>query len=208
MIRLAHHDDGFRVTDPAKNTVRVQGTDWEASVEAAPIAPALARHDMGPDEPETTLTARASALKFPPVYAVTTPVGEVDHSDFGGNADELTLPEDDYLIRIEASVRVFLRTEAAITLRRRNAEALWIEFSDPTPVSLAFASHVDLPGEEIVVPETPAGVATALSALPAANETTSPDRTWPTLRNRPPNIRFGEETRLPESVLEDGEDTG
>lgn len=208
MIRLAHHDDGFRVTDPAKNTVRVRATDWETGVDAAPITPALARHDMGPDEPETTLTGRATCVKFPPVYAVTTPVGEVDHSDFGGNVNELTLPPDDYLIRIEASVRVFLRVEASITLRRRNAEALWIEFPEPTAVSFAFSSHVDLPTDEIIVPETPEGVATALTALPAANETTSPDRTWPTLRNRPPAVRFGEETRLPESVFDGREDTG
>ena len=207
MIRLAHHDDGFRVTDPAKNTVRVQATGWETDVAARSIAPALARHDMGPDEPETTLTGRMSRLKFPPVYAVTTPVGEVDHSDFGGNADELTLPPDDYLIRIEASVRVFLRVEAGVTLRRRDAEALRIEFSEPTTVSFAFGSHVDLPSDEIVVPETPDGVATALTALSAANETTSPDRTWPTLRNRPPAIRFGETTRLPEDVLGAGENT-
>lgn len=207
MIRLAHHDDGFRVTDPAKNTVRVQATGWETDVAATAIAPALARHDMGPDEPETTLTGRASRLKFPPVYAVTTPVGEVDHSDFGGNADELTLPPDDYLIRIEASVRVFLRVEAGITLRRRDAQALRIEFSEPTTVSFAFGSHVDLPSDEIVVPETPDGVATALTALSAANETTSPDRTWPTLRNRPPAVRFGEATRLPECVLGAGETT-
>lgn len=208
MIKLARHDDGFRVTDPAKNTVRVKADDWDADAEAAPISDALARHEMGPDDPETTLTARTTRLEFPPVYAVTTPVGEMDHTDIGGSTGERHFPADDYLLRIEASVRVFLRVEGAMTIRRESSEGLWIEFQEPTPVSLAFGSHVDLPGSEVVVPETPEGVATALSVLHSANETTSPDRTWPTLRNRPPNVRFGDETTIPESVRDDRDDTG
>jgi hypothetical protein len=83
-----------------------------------------------------------------------------------------------------------------------------LAFSEQTPVAIAFESQVDVVEATVTVPETVEGVATALTALSSANEVTSPDRTWPTLRNEPPRIEFGDRTDLPETVTEDLPDTG
>ena len=201
-VGLEEYDDGFRVTDVANNTVRVTAASWTTGVTAPSVAEALAAVDTGPETPATTLGVETDRLSFPPVYAVATPVDEVEPVEFGGDARRQALPPDDYLLRVEASVRLFLRVQGAVTLRRENAEALWVSFPEPTRVGIAVDSHVDPPGEAVVVPETPAGVAEALSTLHGAVETTSPDRTWPTKRNRPPSIRFGTETHVPASVAD------
>ncbi|MEZ3144639.1 hypothetical protein [Halobaculum sp. MBLA0143] len=206
-VGVEEHENGFRVTDVANNTVRVSGESWTSGVEAPSVTEALATVDTGPAEPATTLGVETEELSFPPVYAVATPVDRVAPTEFGGDARRRELPPDDYLLRVEASVRLFLRVQGAPTLRRENAEGLWVSFPEPTRVGIAVDSHVDPPGETVVVPETPGGVATALSTLHGAVETTTPDRTWPTKRNRPPSIRFGAETHVPETVDDGREST-
>ena len=201
-------DAGFRVTDAANNTVRVEAASWAVGRDAPSVAGALAASETGPDEPASTFGAEATRLSFPPVYAVATPVDRLDPTEFGGDARRRELPADDYLIRVEASVRVFLRVRGAVTLQRENADRLWVSFPEPTRVGIAVDSHVDPPGETVVVPETPRGVATGLSRLHSAVETTSPDRTWPTKRSRPPSLRFGDERDVPASVADDYEPTG
>ena len=201
-------DAGFRVTDAANNTVRVEATSWAADVEAPSVTAALAANETGPDEPASAFGVEAARLSFPPVYAVATPVDRLDPTEFGGDARRQELPADDYLLRVEASVRVFLRVRGPVRLRRENAERLWVSFPEPTRVGVAVDSHVDPPGETLVVPETPQGVATAVSRLHSAVETTSPDRTWPTKRSRPPSVRFGDEREVPASVADDYEPTG
>lgn len=201
-------DAGFRVTDAANNTVRVEATSWAADVKAPSVTAALAANETGPDEPASAFGVAAARLSFPPVYAVATPVDRLDPTEFGGDARRQELPADDYLLRVEASVRVFLRVRGPVRLRRENAERLWVSFPEPTRVGVAVDSHVDPPGETLVVPETPQGVATAVSRLHSAVETTSPDRTWPTKRSRPPSVRFGDEREVPASVADDYEPTG
>jgi hypothetical protein len=202
------YDDGFRVADVMKNSVTATADGWETGVDAPDITDALAGSDVGPDEPPCQFTARTRELEFAPVFAAAIPVNRREQTSFGGSADEVNLPADDYLLRVETNVRVFIRVDGPVTLRRDNAEALWVEFPEPTPIGLAFGSHVDLPGPTMTVPETPEGVATALSHTSISNETRSPDRSWPTQRNRPPNIAFGEETDIPAAVAREREETG
>jgi hypothetical protein len=207
-VAVTTDDTGFRATDAANNTVRVEATSWTAGTAAPSVTAALAANETGPDEPVSAFGATAAALSFPPVYAVATPVDRLDLTEFGGDTRRRDLDADDYLLRVEASVRVFLRVTGPVTLRRENGESLRVSFGEETRVGIAVDSHVDPPGETLVVPETPRGVATALSRLHGAVETTSPDRTWPTKRTRPPSIRFGEERELPVSVTDDHEPTG
>lgn len=109
-------DAGFRVTDAANNTVRVEATSWAADVEAPSVTAALAANETGPDEPASAFGVEAARLSFPPVYAVATPVDRLDPTEFGGDARRQELPADDYLLRVEASVRVFLRVRGPVRL--------------------------------------------------------------------------------------------
>ncbi|MFB6177959.1 MAG: hypothetical protein ABEI99_12630, partial [Halobaculum sp.] len=98
---------------------------------------------------------------------------------------------------------LFVRVESSLTLRIRGDDSLVVEFPAPTALSVAFEETIEPPGQTVTVPRTPEGVATALSVIPAANETVRPDRTWPSMRNRPPEIEFGEEVRIPSEVADE-----
>jgi hypothetical protein len=203
------YDDGFRAADVQKNVVKATATGWEVGVETPDVTEALLNSDIGPTEEPRTIHARTEELEFAPVFAAVIPVDRHwDQTSFGGSAPPVELPPDDYLIRVETNVRVFLRVNGALTLRRDNSEALWVEFPEETAVGIGFQSHVNMPGETITVPETVEGVATALSHTSVSNGTRSPDRSWPTKRNRPPDIELGETTDVPAEVAAEKEDTG
>jgi hypothetical protein len=207
-------DDGIRVTDAAKNTVVVRADGWSREGNPPSVAETLAEVETGPDDPDVTLSGSVRRLTYPPVISELIRVEDGSRESFGNSRNSMQLDGGQYLLRADANVRLFVRFDSVeeVSLRptgdsdgdRRNE----LVFPEQTPVSIAFESQVDVPSETITVPETPSGVATALSMLSVANETTSPDRTWPTMRNRPPLVEFGAETVVPSSVREERADTG
>ncbi len=208
MLTVSTKADGVRVTDDANKTVRVQADGWDASgPTAVSVSGALADSPVGPDDPQAVVGARARRLTFPSVYAAAVSVDDDDQFQFGSSETSRKLPAGRYLLRIETNVRVFLRADGPVSLTRDSGERLRVAFPDPTDIELAFASHVSRPEATVTVPRTPAGVATGLATLGSANEVTSPDRTWPTLRGRPPLLTFGERKDVPAAVSEACADT-
>ena len=208
MLHVTDTADGVRVTDDAKNTIRLRGDDWEQTPAPVSVAETLQGRDVGPDDPQVVIAGRARRVEFPPVFVAAIPLDGDSQREFGGNRTQLSLAADEYLLRIDASVRVFLRVNGAMELHRESGEALWIEFGDDRPFEAAFASRVDRPDGTVTVPETPDGLATALSVLSSGNDTTSPDRTWPTMRGRAPLVEYGDAVDVPEAVAASVESTG
>ncbi|ERH12571.1 MAG: hypothetical protein J07HB67_01592 [halophilic archaeon J07HB67] len=194
--------------DAAKNTVGVETTAWGGGDTPPPVAEVLADLDTGPDDPELSVAGSATALGFPPVHLVAIPVDRDGQTSFGSGSDVLELGAEPYLIRVDANVRVFVRLDGPATLRRDGSDGVRVEFPGRTPVSMGFESRVGVSDERVTVTRTPEGVATALSALAVGPDTTSPDRTWPTLREQPPYVEFGETTHVPRSIREQRPDTG
>ncbi|MFB6309122.1 MAG: hypothetical protein ABEH35_07315 [Haloarculaceae archaeon] len=65
-----------------------------------------------------------------------------------------------------------------------------------------------VPDETVVVPESPAGIATGLTYLASAHRTTGPARSHPSRRDHPPLLRTGEALSIPQPVCEGVPDTG
>jgi hypothetical protein len=86
-------------------------------------------------------------------------------------------------------------------------ERLGIAFPGRTPVTLGFTERRADPAT-VAVPETPAGVATALTHLAAAHRTMGPDRSHPSLRDHPPVVETGPEASIPDAVVEATPETG
>jgi hypothetical protein len=202
-------DDGVRVTDAAKNTVVVGTEGWSPTSEGPSVTEALSAVDRGPEEPEQILSGRVRALRLPPVVVAAVPLA-------GGEIRQLLpsrtveLDAEPYVVDVNANVRSFLRFDGPATGRFETSGdgGYVIEFPEPTPVSMGFESLGEVVEDTVTVPETTDGVATALTALSAANDTTSPDRTWPTTRDEPPRIAFGDRTDVPATIADDRPDTG
>ncbi|MFB6177887.1 MAG: hypothetical protein ABEI99_12245, partial [Halobaculum sp.] len=206
-MEFARTADGFRAVDSAKNAVSVRTEGWSDGGPAPPLDTALDALDSGPDSVDRTVEGTVESLRFPSVYLVAACVDTGVKRDFGGFSGRERLDDGRYILRFGASVRVFLRVDGAVEIERPESDGYRLSFPEPTAVTLGFESRVGIPDAEITVPETASGVATALSMASATTETTSPDRTWPTLRNRSPQINVGESADIPDSLRASRPDT-
>jgi hypothetical protein len=199
---------GFRAVDDATNTVDVQVTGWRDGGAPPAVDTALAAATTGPDEVETVIEGTVETLTFPPVFLRATATETGESWEFGESDEHLRLPSRSHLLRVDSTVRVFVRFDGPADIHTRDNESISLAFSEPTPVSLCFDSLVETPDTEVTVPETPAGVATALTLASATSPVTSPDRSWPTCREQPPAITVGGARSLPSSLVEDRPETG
>lgn len=206
MVEVTYRDGLLRGTDPTGNAVTVEPRGWE------PRDP--------PHAFDTRVTAArggiTAGVRFPGerlwVEALDDDVDVAALGDQGdgwtalGDAylpnfgETLELPGGAYRFRTGNQPIAFLRVDAPATVVTGHAEAA-VTFDSPTPVTVGFRSDDAYPDATVRVPETPAGVATAIETFPAALRTTTPDRSFPTLRGHPPLVEFGR-TEVPDVVRE------
>jgi hypothetical protein len=81
-----------------------------------------------------------------------------------------------------------------------------MSFEEPAEMVLGARSYHSQPAATITTTENPRDVMQAVSAMGSALKTTSPERSFPTLRGHPPAIELGDELRIPDGL--DAPDTG
>ncbi|MEZ3116461.1 hypothetical protein RYH80_11130 [Halobaculum sp. MBLA0147] len=207
-MRLNWTEEGFRVVDAGKSRVTIRTDGWGGAETTPAVADALATREEGPDELDLRVAGAADALGFPPVYARIVSLDDGTRREFSRGADGVDLGAGRYVVRFDANVRVFVRFDGPATLASVDADTVRLSWPERSAVSIGFESLVDTPDRSVTVDRSLDGVATALTAMSAANEDTSPDRTWPTRREEPPRVEFGNRTHVPSSVWERRPDTG
>ncbi|MFC5969746.1 hypothetical protein ACFPYI_00235 [Halomarina salina] len=100
------------------------------------------------------------------------------------------------------AVKTYLHVEGGFTTYA-DEDGRVVEAADATRFRIGTRSRHDHPAATVTVPETPEGVAAALSQFGSALKTTSPERSWPTLRGHPPLLERGDELHVPESLSSD-----
>ena len=185
--------------DEAKNTINVHTDGWSGGREPPSIADALRSVEAGPEEPELTVAGQTEGLQFQETALLVVSLAGDEQRVYNDFDQELRIEEGSFVVQVDTHIETAVRFDAPATVRTE-AGMVCLEFADSRPVSLGFASRVGQPDETIVIPRTPAGVARGLTALSVANEETSPDRTWPSVRNQPPRLDFGEATHVPTDI--------
>ncbi|MFC6737658.1 hypothetical protein ACFQEQ_15550, partial [Halolamina salina] len=145
---------------------------------------------------------RTERLEFPPVVVAVDDVDSEASTTLGGREGPVSFPAGAYKLRIAAPVRTFLRVDGPFSLAQPEFDRTVVSFPGPTAVTLGFQSRADAARESVTVPRTPEGVATALSTFPAAFRSTTADRSFSSMRERPPSLTFGETVSIPDSVRE------
>jgi hypothetical protein len=125
----------------------------------------------------------------------------------GGRQDPPTgtrLHSGEYLLAVDGAIETLVRFEGPARLRdgegplradggaraQSNGGGIELVFEEPSPVTVGFRERDPLP-PTVTVPESPAGVATALTHASAGLQTLSPARSHPDERDHPPLVAFG-----------------
>ncbi|MDQ2048960.1 hypothetical protein RBH26_00525 [Natronolimnohabitans sp. A-GB9] len=199
MIEWAAAGDTLRVTDADNTELSVHGS-------------ALSVDGTGPDIPrpvDETIVVTTDELRFPHAVAYAFSLGADEQHELDPDGSALSLSPGEYVVDIDTQIKTYLRFSGAATIEKTDGyEETVVSFPDRVRVIVGFRSHHELPAETITVPDTPEGIAAAISHLAAAHKTDGPDRTYPSLRGHPSLLERGESLEIPDTVRAGRPDSG
>ena len=199
-MEVERGDQTVSAVDEAKNSIRLDVPGYSDGGNPPCVAAALAEADTGPPEPTATVRGVVESIGFRSVFVKVIETETDWRASFSSGQESLSLPEGQYLLRIDGNVRTFVRFSGTGRLRQIDTNRKRLEFAEPTAVSVGFESRIEYPKHTVTVERSVAGAARAVSLCSATTINTSPDRTWPTQRNLPPLVEFGETTQVPDAV--------
>ncbi|WP_273836693.1 hypothetical protein [Halococcus sp. PRR34] len=159
------------------------------------VAPRPADTDRFRFPVENAVAIRTSAISLPSVISVHARdesgaiVAQAEHF-----ASE-ELPHGKYTIELSAPIKLYCRVESTVSVRA-DIEGMTIEFDDATEVVVGARSHHERPAATVTATTDPEDLMAAISTFGSALKTTSPERSYPTLRGHPPTIELGDELDL------------
>lgn len=154
-----------------------------------------------------TCTIDTDELRFDQPYSVTVhdETGRTEANfDVGERA---ALDDRTQFVGLSGPIKLYCRIDTAGIIDI-GLTSVRIELAHEATIELGARSLHDRPVGTITTPPDVESMATALSALPSALKTTSPERTWPTLRGHPPLIELGETLDIPAAVTRSDIGTG
>ncbi|NUC73694.1 hypothetical protein HTZ84_15520 [Haloterrigena sp. SYSU A558-1] len=110
--------------------------------------------------------------------------------------EQASLPEDQYIIDLSGPMKIYAYVDSTVNVYS-DSEHTYISFDDLTAVTIGARSFHTRPAETIVTTSDPSDVMRAVTAFGSALKTTTPERSYPTLRGHPPKIEIGEEFKAP-----------
>jgi hypothetical protein len=147
----------------------------------------------------------ASAVEFDSVVGVYV---RDDAGDLRAEAEhfaDVELPAGAYSVELTTPIKTYLRVESAVAVSA-DFEGTRIEFGEPTRVVVGARSRHQRPAATVTTTRDPRDVMAAVSTFGSALKTTSPERSFPTLRGHPPRVELGDELHVPDGV--ESPDTG
>jgi hypothetical protein len=105
------------------------------------------------------------------------------------------LPADDYILEVSAPIKLYLRVESTLDISA-DAEGMTIAFDGRTDVAVGARSHHERPAATVRTPADPESMMRAVSTFGSALKTTTPERSYPTLRGHPPTVELDDSLDL------------
>ncbi|MFC4552479.1 MULTISPECIES: CHAT domain-containing protein [Halorussus] len=120
--------------------------------------------------------------------------GSMEQEIVNGTSREL--PPGRYDVELCAPMKVYLRVESGISVAA-DRDRVRLDFAPETEVRVGARSHHERPEATVTTTADPRDVMKAVSTFGSALKTTSPERSFPTLRGHPPLVELGDELRIP-----------
>jgi hypothetical protein len=183
---------GVRIDDPVQRRRYSLSTPTLVDPEPAPT-------DVFTFPVDRAVAVRTRSIRLPSVVAtyVRTTDGEMvagadHHSD-------VALSPGAYSVELCTPIKLYLRVESEVRIAADAAE-MELSFGGETRVTIGARSHHDRPEATVTTTAAPEDVMAAVSTLGSALKTTSPERSFPTLRGHPPTLELGDDLAVPEEL--------
>lgn len=199
MIEVEETAAGLQAQDVTKTAISIHSPDWQTGGPA---------HEI-PRPVDTVVSGRCSELRMPPGFVSVAALDADEQYEHGNETEALDLPDGEYLLNLSSNIKTYVRVSGPLAIKKTEGfDQVVVSLSGRTRTTLGFRSHHDIPVSTVTVPKTPFGVATAVSNMSASFKATGADRSYPTLRGHPPELEFGDEVDIPESVREKKPEVG
>ncbi|ELZ50826.1 hypothetical protein C464_01851 [Halorubrum coriense DSM 10284] len=182
--------DGITVTDHIENTQFEVYTDRAVHPHQCPESD----HYFPVD---ASVAVETGSIEIPRVAVVETRAGDGELLTHG---DCYTMPDGTYHVGINpAPTKLYLTFDSGFAVSTTDRTTR-IDLDTAGTVRLGFRSFHQTPAGTITTPTDPEALMDAVSLLGSGLQTTSPERSFPTLRGHPPLIEPGKEFSVPERV--------
>lgn len=112
---------------------------------------------------------------------------------------QVSLPKGKYLLDLSGPLKVYAHVESSIQVYS-DPQRTHINLGELTSVIIGARSNHMRPAETITTTADPKDVMSAISLFGSALKTTTPERSYPTLRGHPPAIELGNELAVPNGL--------
>ncbi|WP_418284049.1 caspase family protein [Halorubrum sp. DTA46] len=181
---------GLTVTDHIENTQFEVYTDRSVAPRQSPES----AHYFPVD---ASVTVETGSIEIPRVTIVETRCGDGTLLTRG---DSYAMPDGTYHVGIDpAPTKLYLAFESGFSVSTTDRTTR-IDLDAASEVTLGFRSLHQVPAGTITTPTDPESLMRAVSLLGSALQTTSPERSFPTLRGHPPLIEPGDEFCVPDQI--------
>jgi hypothetical protein len=116
-----------------------------------------------------------------------------------GTETDRRFPPGRYGVELCAPMKLYLAVDGRMSVTATDDE-IRFGFESATTVRVGARSHHERPAATVTTTEEPRDVMAALSTLGSALKTTSPERSFPTLRGHPPLVELGDELSIPDGL--------
>lgn len=112
-------------------------------------------------------------------------------------SEQVQLPQDEYTLDLSGSLKLYIHFESSVYIYS-DTEQTHIALDESTRAVVGARSYHTHPAGTVTTTDDPCDLMRAVSAFSSALKTTSPERSYPTLRGHPPTIELGDEIDVPD----------
>lgn len=112
-------------------------------------------------------------------------------------SDQNTFTPWQYLVELTTTpLKLYLLVESGLEIQKTGEHSVVVDFGEETTVRVGARSFHEQPAGQVTITDDPEDLLNAISLFGAALKTTSPERSFPTLRGHPPRLKLGKEFQV------------
>lgn len=116
-----------------------------------------------------------------------------------GHFDEEKTDDGAYILELSTQIKTYIEVEGPIKVEANLTETR-INFEDPETLQVGVRSRHKRPAKTITVTSDPVDTMAAISTFGSALQSTTPERSYPTLRGHPPAVELGTSLEIPRGL--------